>query len=370
MWEVAKTQSTMVLQGIFAGRPSGIGVENVRWLEGSQQLSGGMLPHPWNLEAAPISSSLAGFEDSSTHPRGVRASMMLRWLIAAALAVAVASTCVKDAMLTQDPMLPAPAIYVQSWTACQKKCQEGPLCHSFSFKEDSIPVGACWLFPATAQLKEVADVKAHSGPKACEAAVVTEQPAAVLPASGAAASDGKAGLRGYGIPAAAAHSYGVANAGHDVPGAVFKSGEGGKTLVATPSNSSATNLAIAGGVGAAVVAAGAFFMLPGKKKKTKRGLKREEEDQVEVPTVASTAPLVEPPQLVYPGTSQAIPGASVASMAYAPQMLQPLPMAMAQSYAGLPQGGEYMMYEPVTAMQQQYVYDQGQMMAYQPVQAQ
>lgn len=46
--------------------------------------------------------------------------------------------------------------------------------------------------------------------------------------------------------------------------------------VATPSNSSATNLAIAGGVGAAVVAAGAFFMLPGKKKKTKRGLKREE----------------------------------------------------------------------------------------------
>lgn len=79
---------------------------------------------------------------------------------------------------------------------------------------------------------------------------------------------------------------------------------------------------------------------------------------------------MEPPQLVYPGTSQAIPGASVA-MAYAPQMLQPLqPMAMAQSYAGLPQGGEYMMYEPVTAMQQQYVYDQGQMMAYQPVQAQ
>jgi hypothetical protein len=58
-------------------------------------------------------------------------------------------------------------------------------------------------------------------------------------------------------------------------------------------------------------------------------------------------------------------------MAYAPQMLQPLqPMAMAQSYAGLPQGGEYMMYEPVTAMQQQYVYDQGQTMAYQPVQAQ
>jgi hypothetical protein len=45
--------------------------------------------------------------------------------------------------------------------------------------------------------------------------------------------------------------------------------------VATPSNSSAINLAIAGAVGAAVVAAGAFFMLPGKKK-TKRGLKREE----------------------------------------------------------------------------------------------
>lgn len=295
---------------------------------------------------------------------------MLRWLIATAPVVALASTpCVKDAVLTQDPMLPAPAIYVQSWTACQKKCEEGPLCHSFSFKGDSVPVGACWLFPATASLKEVADVKAYSGPKVCEAAVVKEAPDAVPPASGAASS-GKAGLRGYGIPAAAAHSYGVANAGHDVPGAVFQSGEGGKTLVATPSNSSATNLAIAGGVGAAVVAAGAFFMLPGKKKKTKRGLKREEEDQVEVPTVASSAPLVEPPQLVYPGTSQAIPGASVA-MAYAPQMLQPLqPMAMAQSYAGLPQGGEYMMYEPVTAMQQQYVYDQGQMMAYQPVQAQ
>lgn len=298
---------------------------------------------------------------------------MLRWLLAAAPVVALASTpCVKDAVLTQDPMLPAPAIYVQSWTACQKRCQEGPLCDSFSFKADSVPAGACWLFPGTARLKEVTDVKAYSGPKACEAAVVKELPDAAPPASGAASSNGKAGLRGYGIPAAAAHSYGVANAGHDVPGGVFQSGEGGKTaMVASPSNGSATNLAIAGGVGAAVVAAGAFFMLPGKKKKTKRGLKREEEDQVEVPT-ASTAPLVEPPQLVYPGTSQAIPGASVASMAaMAPQMLQPLqPMAMAQSYAGLPQGGEYMMYEPVTATQQQYVYDQGQMMTYQPVQAQ
>ena len=66
----------------------------------------------------------------------------------------------------------------------RKKCEEGPLCHSFSFKGDSVPVGACWLFPATAQLKEVADVKANSGPKVCEAAVVKEAPDAVPPASG------------------------------------------------------------------------------------------------------------------------------------------------------------------------------------------
>eukprot|EP00438_Fugacium_kawagutii_P008939 Skav206986 [mRNA] locus=scaffold2010:90297:92725:- [translate_table: standard] len=132
-----------------------------------------------------------------------------------------------------------------------------------------------------------------------------------------------------------------------------------------------SNLAAAAAFGAAAVAVGAYFMLP--RKKTKRGLKVQEclrdrwwddsvtdkdfeeegRQDVPVPSAPSSVPLVEPPQLMYPG----------APVAYMPQMLQP--MAMQQP------GGEYVVMEPVGQMQNsQYVYEQfpaDGVMAYQPV---
>eukprot|EP00438_Fugacium_kawagutii_P008940 Skav206987 [mRNA] locus=scaffold2010:93701:94099:- [translate_table: standard] len=49
--------------------------------------------------------------------------------------------------------------HLATFSAIRKKCQAGgPLCDSFSFKEDSVPInGGCWLFPKTAQLQEVED---------------------------------------------------------------------------------------------------------------------------------------------------------------------------------------------------------------------
>ena len=50
-----------------------------------------------------MSSFWPQFEDFSPQSPGVRASVMLRWLIATAPVVALASTpCVKDAVLTQE----------------------------------------------------------------------------------------------------------------------------------------------------------------------------------------------------------------------------------------------------------------------------
>lgn len=102
--------------------------------------------------------------------------------------------------------------------ALRKSCQESLLCSTFSFKKDTSPEGGCWLFPKTATLKEEEDIGAFTGPKACEPAPVPKELPDAPPAEDGDAGDAKAGLRGYGIPAAAAHSYGVANAGKEIPG--------------------------------------------------------------------------------------------------------------------------------------------------------
>ena len=274
------------------------------------------------------------------------------------LVVGALGTCVKESVLSKDALLPLPSNYQANWEACQKSCAESMLCDSFTFKSDTVPAGGCWLFPKTASLNDVPDAKAVSGPKACAAAA--ETPAA---AATAKATEHKVpGLRGYGIPAAASHSYGIANAGHQVSADVFTEGTAGKALMAEDSgHSSVTNLAIGGGVGAVLVAAGAFMMIPAaKKKKSKRGLQREQLQGEAAEAAEAAAPAMSSP-LMAPEAGYAIqPQQEI----YMPQMyLQPVPVPLSQ-YGQYPQYGQYVPYgqygqyhqvEPVTQMSQMSV---------------
>ena len=269
-------------------------------------------------------------------------------LIALAPFLAKASTpCVKHSVLAKDPLLPAPSVYAESWTSCQKSCQESLLCSTFSFKKDTSPEGGCWLFPKTATLKEEEDIGAFTGPKACEPAPVPKELPDAPPAEDGDAGDAKAGLRGYGIPAAAAHSYGVANAGKEIPGGVFAGETAGKSLVATPSRGDVSNLAVAAGFGAAAVAVGAYFMVPRTKKNKKRALQREETDGL------AAAPLVQP-QMMYPMAAP-MPLTPL-TYSFGPMVPQGMAQGMAQGPCGVQgvQGGEYMVVEPVTAMSPRY----------------
>ena len=264
--------------------------------------------------------------------------MDMRGLVLLPLLPALAFGCVKEAVLAKDPLLPIPSIYQASWEACQKSCEESLLCQSFSFKSDTAPAGGCWLFPKTASLKDVEDAKAVTGPKIC-AKVADVAP--VAPAGDKVNSEKVPGLRGYGIPAAAAHSYGVANAGHQVPKDVFGDGSGAKTFMAQGSgNGSMTSLAIAGGVGAALVAVGAYMMIPSKKKKkTTRGLQREEEMPMAPEPIPSPVLMAPPAPLAVTQMPQPI------QQVYMPQMyMQGLQAPQ------IPQMGQYHMVEPVTQM--------------------
>ena len=69
-----------------------------------------------------MSSFWPQFEDFSPQSPGVRASVMLRWLIATAPVVALASTpCVKDAVLTQE--LGGSKVETRGWPVGPKMCK-------------------------------------------------------------------------------------------------------------------------------------------------------------------------------------------------------------------------------------------------------
>ena len=85
----------------------------------------------------------------------------------------------------------------------------------------------------------------------------------------------------------------------------------------------------------------------------------QEEAEEVLASSRSSAPLMEPPQVMYPTYGQ---------VTYMQQVPQGVQMLQPMSYA-VSQGGEYTVTEPVTAMAS-YVYDQSVPMAYQPVAAQ
>ncbi|CAJ1415039.1 unnamed protein product [Effrenium voratum] len=79
----------------------------------------------------------------------------------------VMETCLSDGLVYKDPLLPSAHLYFLHWQDCQQACQQHDSCNAFTFKEDSSPAGACWLFPDISYTTQAKDAFAVSGPKKC-----------------------------------------------------------------------------------------------------------------------------------------------------------------------------------------------------------
>lgn len=75
------------------------------------------------------------------------------------------ASCFKTGTAIKDSLVPAPIAWTATASECQTKCKESPDCGHFSWKEDTLPKGGCWLLPEATT--EEADEKAVSGPKDC-----------------------------------------------------------------------------------------------------------------------------------------------------------------------------------------------------------
>ena len=79
------------------------------------------------------------------------------------------SSCLKKGVVLQDLLLPAPLQWTASAALCQQKCEESKSCSQFTWKNNTNPVGGCWLFQAGSSPMQVADGNATSGAKDCSA---------------------------------------------------------------------------------------------------------------------------------------------------------------------------------------------------------
>ncbi|CAJ1426390.1 unnamed protein product [Effrenium voratum] len=118
--------------------------------------------------------------------------------------------------------LPSPPTWTPSAAECKKSCEASATCEVFTWKEDTVPTGGCWLMKA-ADVTEVADPKASSGKKGCAAIAAKEfqEDLGAGPVAAAAPSGDNSmvwALLGGGAAAALAGGMVVVSEGKATPG--------------------------------------------------------------------------------------------------------------------------------------------------------